>query len=362
MDESVPEPELKCIYFDLPFVLWLRDSMDDPILREWAKAWSAGDRENLPVSPYAPATVDHEIVIGGPCPVYLPPQELADYYQVNLLGGEIECGLRLLRRANNRGRPGFHMMGATPGDRLGRFSFKTVKAMFDLDQVDRSRFHDPAYFSNLAVDAINHLISHYRVIADAPWINPVTSEMLGEFQVETIYSDRSAECFAYGASAGPLEGFGSALDANRDHALRIAAASVGPPEMSLALDVNVRNNLDLRDWRMAAIESAVMFEAWLIPALKTRLAVNGIQDPDIDSQFRKPDGFPRSITHVAKKVVKEACGLDFEATTEFTEWTRNVCDIRNALIHGSRIDATPDEALLAYRSARAAMKLIEAAL
>lgn len=359
----MPKAELKNVYFDLPFILWLRDSMGDPALREWAAAWAAGERENLPFSPYAPAlTTGNQFVLGGPLPVYVPPAELADHYLIDLPGNGVECGLRFLRRANNQSRQGFHLMGAVPGDRVGRISFSSVKAMFDLEQFDEVHHADAAHFVELAVDAVNHFIAHYRVIADRPWVNAVTPQMLGDFQFETVYDDNTRDSYTYGASNGPLEGFGGAIAQESDQALRVAVGAQAPPPIHATLDANIRNNLDLRDWRMAAIEAAVLFEAWLVSAVKARLAVNGLQAADIDARFSRPNGVPHSVTHIAKTLVHEACQLDFQTTVEYADWATHARDVRNELVHGLRIDVTRNEAIRAYQSARAAMALIQGSL
>lgn len=360
----MPKAELKNVYFDLPFILWVRDSMGDSVLNEWANAWAAGERETLPFSPYAPSlTTGNQIILGGPLPVYVPPEELADHYLIDLPGIDgVECGLRFLRRANNQSRQGFHLMGAVPGDRVGRISFTSVKAMFDLDQFDDALHADASHFVELAVDAVNHFIAHYRIIANRPWINAVTPQMLGDFQFETVYEDGTRDSYAYGASNGPLDGFGGAIAQESDQALRAAVGDQTPPPIDATLDANIRNNLDLRDWRMAAIEAAVLFEAWIVPAIRARLVANGLSTADIDARFSRPNGVPHSVTHIAKTLVYEACQLDFKSTVEYADWAAHARDVRNELVHGSRIDVTRNEAVRAYQSVRGAMALINGSL
>lgn len=117
----------KHVYFDLPYFISVKDSMDDQRLREWAEAYQNGVSQ-LPYSRHAPhSEKPTALLIGGSFPVYLPPSELAPCYLVSL--DEIQVGIRLLRRVNTQRST--TLMGEVPGDRAGRASYSSVKVMFD---------------------------------------------------------------------------------------------------------------------------------------------------------------------------------------------------------------------------------------
>ena len=154
------KPVFKYVDFDLPFVLFLRDSMNDPELAAWVDALRTG-KTPLPYARHAPpAGKPGALIIGGGLPVYLPPKEIAPLYEVAL--PEIVLGFRTIRRVNaNRSMV---LMGELPGDRTGRASFSTVRVIFPLSQV-LEKFHwDMPLFCHQAVRAVNHFLEHYRVL------------------------------------------------------------------------------------------------------------------------------------------------------------------------------------------------------
>lgn len=131
-------PEVKLVDFDLPFVLFLRESLGDAALKEWAKAYAEGQKP-LPYSRYAPcAEKPGFIVIGGSLPVFIPPKELAPHYLIRL--PQLTVGLRTLRRVNAH-RPTI-IKGEVPGDRSGRSSFSSVRVLFDLADIAPDRHWD----------------------------------------------------------------------------------------------------------------------------------------------------------------------------------------------------------------------------
>lgn len=348
------KPKLKYVDFDLPFVLFVRDSLGDPNLEAWAEAYASGKRP-LPYSPYAPhSEKTSELIIGSGFPVYIPPKELAPYYEVAL--PEIKVGLRTLRRVNPH--RGSVLMGEVLGDRTGRASFSSVRIMFDLRQIGEEHHWNMALFCSLAIQAVNHFINHYRVIADRPYIRPVTLSVIQQFHLTTELEDGSSQTQEYGSGSGPLHGFGGAIFDDQNRLLREAVGKAAPPSIDATIDSNIRDYLDLAEWRLVVIEAAVMFEAWLARFVRKRYLTNGLAEPDIDSKFNKPDAFPKSITAIAKNLVLDATGFDFFATAEYSDWASKVRDLRNDLVHGKRFDVTRQEAQDAYTSVKASMALL----
>ena len=97
------------------------------------------------------------------------------------------------------------------------------------------------------------------------------------------------------------------------------------------LDADVRDHLDLRRWRLALIEAAVLFEAWLTNFLREKYANQRLSSPQIEAKFVSRNGRPVSVTHIAKSVVKDATKFDFDKTQQYQEWETKVRNLRNDL-------------------------------
>lgn len=353
--DSELKPKFKYVDFDLPFILFVKDSLDDLELRKWAEAYTSGERP-LPHSPYAPAeSKPGNLIIGGGFPVYLPPDELSEFYTVAT--PHISVGVRTLRRVNPHAST--VLMGEVPGDRTGKSSFSSVRVMIAMQDIDPRHHKNTPLFCDLAVVAINHFISHYRVIADRPYVGSVTMPMIHSFTVTTQFEDGSRTTQQYGASSGPLRGMGGAIPDDQDQELREAVASPRPPDLAKTLDANIRDYLSLQNWRLAIIESAVAFEAWLSSFLRLKFDANGLSPEEIDQKFLTARGLPRSITSIAKNLVNEAINFDFASSTEYAAWEVDVRDIRNDVVHGKRFDISKHEAERAYSSMKSAISVIE---
>lgn len=353
-NEKEKKLKFKYVDFDLPFVLFVKDSLGDRDLEKWAKAYASGERP-LPYAKYAPSgEKPGGMIIGGGFPVYIPPQELAPYYEVTL--PNITVGLRTLRRVNPH-RSSI-LMGEIPGDRNGRASFSSIRVMFDLTRVQEECHWDMTLFCSSAIQAVNHFIEHYRVIADRPYVSSVTLSEIQEFHLTTEFDNGEQQHQEFGGGSGPLHGFGGALDDSLDSELRDSISRPAPPSIYKAMDANIRDYLDRQEWRLVVIEAAVLFEAWLSTYIRDKFTNNGISSSDIDAKFTKPNSLPKSVTAIASHLVLEATGFDFSASNEYTEWASKVRDLRNDLVHGKRFDVTHQEADEGYRSTLEAMKLL----
>ena len=355
MDTDInSKPKFKYVDFDLPFVLFLKDSLGDKNLEEWADALSKGIRP-LPYSRYAPASEKAGgMIIGGGIPVYLPTEELAPFYEISL--PQLTVGLRTLKRVNPHRNT--VLIGEIPGDRTGRASFSSVRVMFNLTQIKEEFHWDMELFCTLAIRAINHFIDHYRIIADRPYIEHVTISAIQEFHLITEFQDGKNQIQEFGGGSGPLHGFGGAISEDQERNLREAVSKIDPPNIYNTMKLNIINYFDLEDWRLVVIESAVLFEAWLSKCIREKFICAGLSTSIIDSKFKKSNGFPKSITDIAKNLFLEATGFYFSLTAEYTNWETQVRDLRNGLVHGKRYDITYQEANDAFKAVNSAISLL----
>lgn len=343
----------KYVLFDLPFVVFVEDGFRDENLERWAEAVRQG--EDPPYSRYAPCpNKPGSMIIGGGMPVYLPSGELADHYEVPV--ADTVCALDFLRRVNPH-RPTV-LMGEVPGDRTGRASFSTVRVTFDLRGISDEYHEDMVLFVNLSISAINHFLQHYRVVADRPYVTPVTPEIVQEFHLGTKTTDGSVRWQEFGTASGALHGFGGSIDEAVERDLRKAVSEPEPPEILQTLEVEIRNYLDLREWRLAVIEAAILFEAYVEQFIRRKFQKKSLSDSQIDDKFTHSSGHPKSITSLAKGTVEEASGFDFKTTTEYDDWESHVRDLRNELVHAERFDVSEKEARRAYHSSLNAIQLL----
>lgn len=345
-------PVLKIVEFDLPFLTFGKDGLRDLELEKWAEGYKAGKRP-LPYARYAPKEDECSgLIIMGGLPVYIPPQEMNPPYAVSFPG--MQPGLIFLKRVNPH-RP-TKILGEVPGDRTGRATFSSVQVLIKLEQIKEEHHWAMEPFVEVAVNTVNRFLEHYKVICKRPYIRPVTPAVIQEFRVGTGLSDGQTKWQEFSTGTGPAIGLGGAIGDDEDKQLREVLLKFEPPPVEDMLDIEIIDHLDLREWRLAVIESAVLFEAWLIRFLRDYLKNTGISQADIDSKFVNTSGIPHSITRVATRTLKNETGFNFQITTEYNDWSLKVRDPRNEIVHGKRFDVGRDDAYAAYNSSKAASK------
>lgn len=157
-----------------------------------------------------------------------------------------------------------------------------------------------------------------------------------------------------------MYGMSGSIPKQQDDELRRVVSSGSLASIEETLDANIRDHLDVEQWRLAVIETAVAFEAWLSSFVRVRLAKLGLSPNVIDKKFQDKKGAPRSVTWIAKNLILEAVQYDFASSGEYAAWATNVRDLRNDIVHGSRFDVAGSEALCAYTSMKSAIAAIEA--
>lgn len=349
-------PVLKIVEFDLPFLIFVEDGLRDLELEKWAENYMSGQRP-LPYARYAPKEDECGglIMLGG-LPVYIPPQEMSPPYAVNFPG--MQPGLIFLRRVNPH-RP-TKILGEVPGDRTGRATFSSVQVLIKLEQINEEYHWSMEPFVEVAVNTVNRFLEHYKVICKRPYIRPVTPAVIQEFRIGTRLSDGQTTWQEFGTGTGPAKGFGGAIGDDEEKQLRDALLKVEPPQVDDMLEMEILDHLDLREWRLAVIESAVLFEAWLTRFLRDYLKKAGVAEPDINNRLVNASGIPHSITRIAKRMLRDETGYDFEVTTEYNDWALKVRDLRNEIVHGKRFDVSREDAYASYNASKAAINIIKA--
>ncbi|MEH6642516.1 hypothetical protein [Vreelandella glaciei] len=374
MDSQTDGMYYKSICFDLPFLIFVKDGFKDKQLEGWAKAYQAG--ETLPYSPYAPnQNRVGDLTIGGGFPVYLP-DKLENAYVVKV--GEKFVGIQFLRRIAQNNPA--NLCGEIEGDRTGRASFSSVRVNFDLRIFDSKHYLNARYFVNLAIDAINKFIEHYRVATRKHYIRPVTPAIIQSFTIINSYHEKPNFVQHYVTDKTVLKvegdgfpllefnyfmdammhGMGGAISDDIDVNLRGVLDKDIEPSIIETLHLEVKDKLELREWRLAAIEAAVLFETFLNIKLRDSYKAQGLSDSDIEDKFRKNDRFktPLSSYAIAKELIQDATGFDFYSTEEFKGWSNNTKDLRNDVVHGKRYKVTKLEAEMSYKCVEDSINLL----
>ncbi len=367
----------KSIYFDLPFLIFVKDGFKDKQLEEWAEAYQAG--KELPYSRYAPSGKGSGgLTIGGGFPVYIPATvESAYVVQVE----NKYMGVQFLRRITQNNPA--NLCGEIAGDRAGRASFSSVRVNFDLRMFDPRFYFNTKYFVNLAVDAVNKFIENYRVYTGKFYIRPVTPAIIQSFTIfneirnqPTFHQHYVTDSSVLDVSDNEpstlppssyhmdalMQGMGGSISDEIDAKLRDVLATDIEPSIIETLHLEVKDKLDLREWRLAAIEAAVLFETFLNTCLREEYKAKGLPESEIEDKFHKTDRFrtPLSSYAIAKTLVSDATGFDFSETPEFQAWSNHTKDLRNDVVHGKTYKVSKQQATLSYQCVVDAINIISA--
>lgn len=348
----------KSVYFDLPYLIYVKDGFKDKSLEEWTEAYS-NDEDDLPYSPYAPRESESNYLsIGGGFPVYLPPDELSEPYVIKL-NESILVGVQFLKRINQNSTT--KLCGEVIGDRTGRAAFSSVRVNFDLKIFKPEIYWDMQHFVSLSIDAVNKFIEHYRIIADRFYIKPITPQIIQTFKIISNFSDDTSKTQTFGIGSGPLHGLGGSISDDKDQYLRKVMYKNEQPSIIDSLKIEIKNKLDLREWRLAVIDSAILFETWLSKLLYDHYRDNGLSESDIFDKFHKDDKYntPLSAYALAKYKIKDDIGFDFGDCQEFDNWCTDTKDLRNKVVHGDKYRVSKEEAEKAFKSSLDAMRVIK---
>ena len=353
------KPVYKSIYFDLPFFINVEDGFRDKDLEKWFEAYKKGEKK-LPYSKYAPRPDrPRGFIIGSNLPVYIPQGELAKAYEV-LVNRKYLVGIQFLIRINQSNDDS--LVGRVLGDRYGKASFSSVRVNFDLNGFKDIEKNDHNFFVNTAIDGVNRFLEFYRLIAQEPHINTINKSAIAPIYTFTTFEDGSNHTGQVADMSGPLVGLGSErLKKEDDMKLREGLKADLRTNITPALHLDIKNRLLLEEWRLAAIESEILFETWLINFLQNQFKKKGLTEEETEYHFynNDRDKTPKSAYALAKFKVKEATGFDFFHTEEFRNWELKSKNLRNEIVHGKKFDVTKTEANDSFQSVMTAINLIE---
>lgn len=255
-----------------------------------------------------------------------------------------------------------------------------MRVNFPLEQFEQTKHWNTKLFISLAVDFVNKFLANYRAITERYYISYITPAVIQNFIIHSTYQDGEVRVQTYATDQSVLDipdeasilddavnimdatlhGMGGSISEEKDQLLRNVLEAGRLPPILMELDLEVQNKLDLREWRLAVLEAAILFETYLNTLLRNTFKKLGLEEEAIENKFLKDvkNGIPLSCTAIAKKLVLEALDFDFEATDEFDAWALHTRDLRNDIVHGKKFIVTESEARLACDSVKNATELL----
>jgi len=355
--ESDARPSSWSVYFDLPFVVSVADSMDDPSLRRYLEAVASGESPN-PV-PYSPRLRPGFGFSVGGAPVYLPdPASLAEPFVVPVAGSAAQ--IRFLRRLRNVDRA-IVTVGEFRPDR-GNGAYSSTQVVLS-SQLSRSLGrNDLQGAAELSVEALNRFLEIYRYMCGAYWAQPISVSDGSEFIIVTVLdTGERVQPRVYSSSGqGPLIGLGSKplLD-HRDQKFREELLTARMP-FAFELKLSAQEHIHRGRFRNAIVDAATAVEVFVSELLRRGLQQRGRTKSAIEGVFTGGRGLPRSVTSLAKSALRSELGIDFGATSEYSNWQKHVVHPRNAVVHGSRLSITRGEAVDSVAHSQAAVTRLRA--
>lgn len=278
-----------------------------------------------------------------------------------LVGVTPPCELSTLLVMSKTATQGLHGIGELEGgDPYGRWSHTRVQARFHCITSPEVRTWLDATIVERAVSAANVLIAHYRDLGDQPLLRELSMLDIVHFKIVEEFDQGNAREHWYSTGRSALV-FG--IDEERQHLedhLRKRVQAAAPVEFLRQLQLAVEAHARSGDHRLAVIEMAALFEAWLRRYIVSALAERGCEPAKIERRFNRSDGRSMGVTEIARSLLPEVFDFDFLNAEAGQEWQSALRDLRNSLIHGSRETVTEEEARRAISAGRRAKEAIMA--
>lgn len=244
------------------------------------------------------------------------------------------------------------------GDPYGRWSHTRVQARFHSVTSAEVKTWDDRTIVYHAVAAANVLIAHYRDLAFQPLVRELSALDIVHFKIVEEFGSGNAREHWYSTGRSALVfGIDEARQRMED-SLRERTGAAAPVEFLRQLQLDVEAHLSSGDHRLAVIEMATLFEAWLRRYIVQALTTRSSSPLDIERRFTTRSGRFMGVTDIARTLVPQTLGFDFLNSPAGLAWKRDLRDLRNSLVHGSRETVTAQEARQAIAAGRGAREAI----
>ena len=276
-----------------------------------------------------------------------------------VVGAGVPCELSTLLVMSKTETQGIHGMGELAGgDPYGRWSHTLIQARFHCPTSPEVKAWPDVTIVERAVTATNVLIAHYRDLASQPLLRELSMLDIVHFKIVEEFGPGNAREHWYSTGRSALVVGIDEARRRMEDGLRARIGAAAPVEFLHQLQLDVEAHLSSGDHRLAVIEMATLFEAWLRRYIVHALTTQGSQPHDIERRFTNRSGRFIGVTDIARTLVPEVFGFDFLNSEAGLAWQRDLRDLRNSLVHGSRETVTTEEAKLAIAAGRAAREAI----
>lgn len=234
------------------------------------------------------------------------------------------------------------------GDLYGRVGFTKIKIRLNKDLVDFSILEDNSLIDH-SVAIVNRLISSYRDIYNRPVLNTLSRSDIVHFNIQ-FHLDRQEPIERSIANPrGALICGINKESLQKFDLLRKNIGIDGDIDFGRTLQLEVDRCGMLGDYKMLVILSALLFEYWIKSIIKRAFLNSGMAENDADLKFY--DGkTPKPIYIIVKKLIPEALGFNFVNSKPGINWRKYLKDVRNDVIHGTKLNITKDEAVKARKA------------
>lgn len=309
----------------------------------------------------AACTQNRYVVFDLPFPLRIRNSVPGDGQQTApmFIGVKPPCELSTIVVASEAGTQGMRGAGELEGgDPYGRWSHTRVQARFHSATSGEVKVWDDRAIVDHAVAATNVLIAHYRDLASQPLVRELSALDIVHFKIVEEIEPGNAREHWYSTGRSALV-FGIDDERRRmEDQLRLRVEQAMPVEFLRQLQLDVEAHLRSGDYRLAVIEMAGLFEAWLRRYIVQTLSQRGLSADAIEQRFTTRSGMPIGVSEIARTLVPEVFGIDFLGSEAGLIWRTDLRDLRNSLIHGRRETVSADEASRAIAAGRQARAVI----
>lgn len=231
---------------------------------------------------------------------------------------------------------------------------------FDFDLTKSDTGHS---LTNEAFEAFNKFLLNYKLLANRLYIPSVTVQSIGKFAIIDLMEDKSIQTtIAMRQWEQPIP-FSKVIPKDLDKIVRVNCMENKSLDLFSILRHEAWNKIVLKEWRMAVVSSVILFESWITPTLEDIYRMKGLNDGEIKRKFktdapRSDDRKPLSLTEICEKVVLDAMDFDFRKTPEYDNLLKKAIQLRNSIIHRSKLDVTSGEAYDCIHSVMNAITMI----
>ncbi|UOR07470.1 hypothetical protein MUN82_10310 [Hymenobacter aerilatus] len=329
----------RLLRFDLPFVVMVKDSVNDHDLQEWDKQFKQGNDITVK-SAYTPTSVHVQ-----ESPVYIPTEFIEPYSVVTSIG-IVKIGF--LRR-NNPELP-LKLHHEFYGSVSKALSFTTVYVEFDdiytslpLNSDDDNEGNNTDILVDGAMEALNKFLVIYKIINEKHYIPQLTTYGIGKYQFLDVDENDNSLITQVLKHYGTPVSFEDTHDYQTELFLRNGLLDNHEFATYIRIYQDVWYKITTHDWRMAVADSLILFESWIRPYLHKIYTEKGLSKNAIKNKF-KVNGNPMFITDIAAILVEDATGYAFQDSREYADLLNKAIKVRNKVIHLEKYDVQQIEA------------------